>query len=527
MNPLPQPHPLPIARSLPAAMLAVSLPLFLLGCSEPEPSALPLAQTAESPSSTASAGGLDREIWEIHRIGGQRVGYGRTSVQTRTVDGRPTLRIEGDSQMDFTRAGQQVSLGVSFASLESPDGGLIEFETVLSQAGNTIQRTTGKVTGPSLLVEVEIQGKKSSERLSWSRDFGGLYATELSLLRAPLKPGQRRTIRSLIPGLNQLGTSDLVARDFEEVELLGGSRRLLRIDAVTTTADGQQLRAVLWTDESGDILRRFEEAMQMESLRADKDQALAKTDQARFDLVLGLSVPVDRRIEKPFETSEIHYRLVLDGRNPAEVFTPTAYQQITPAGDGAAEVTVFGASAGAKPPASPADPPTALERQPNNVIQSDDPKIQAIARSIEPDESDPWRIAAALEREASRRIRNVNYSQAFATAAEVIESGTGDCTEHAVLLAALARARGVPARVVIGLVYVEEAGQPAFGYHMWNELYLGDLWVPFDATRPRGGASAAYLRLGSSSLQGVSALSSFLPVAQVAGRLKITIEEVK
>ena len=73
------------------------------------------------------------------------------------------------------------------------------------------------------------------------------------------------------------------------------------------------------------------------------------------------------------------------------------------------------------------------------------------------------------------------------------ESREGDCTEHAVLLAALARACGIPARVAIGLVYVDQAG--GFGYHMWTEMYLSGHWIPLDATLGQGGIGAAHLKL--------------------------------
>ena len=41
--------------------------------------------------------------------------------------------------------------------------------------------------------------------------------------------------------------------------------------------------------------------------------------------------------------------------------------------------------------------------------------------------------------------------------------GSGDCTEHAVLLAAVVKARGLPARVCHGLVYVEQGGSAISG----------------------------------------------------------------
>ena len=43
----------------------------------------------------------------------------------------------------------------------------------------------------------------------------------LSLLQEPMKPGERRTFRELVPGANLVCTSELIGRDYEAVELLG------------------------------------------------------------------------------------------------------------------------------------------------------------------------------------------------------------------------------------------------------------------------------------------------------------------
>ncbi len=118
-------------------------------------------------------------------------------------------------------------------------------------------------------------------------------------------------------------------------------------------------------------------------------------------------------------------------------------------------------------------------------------------------------------------VSEKNFSHGFATAAEVAQSREGDCTEHAVLLAALARACGIPSRVAIGLVYVDRSG--GFGYHMWTEVYLDGQWIPLDGIMGTGGTSAAYLKLNDSSLDGASAYSSFLSVAQVLGQLKVSV----
>jgi hypothetical protein len=62
---------------------------------------------------------------------------------------------------------------------------------------------------------------------------------------------------------------------------------------------------------------------------------------------------------------------------------------------------------------------------------------------------------------------------------------------------------------------------------MWDELYIGDRWIPMDATLAQGGIGAAHIKLAHSNLKGASAYSSFLPVAQVLGRLKIKVLEAE
>ena len=72
---------------------------------------------------------------------------------------------------------------------------------------------------------------------------------------------------------------------------------------------------------------------------------------------------------------------------------------------------------------------------------------------------------------------------AFASAAETVRSLEGDCSEHAVLCAAMARAAGMPSRVVSGLVYLPPGGglggeRGVFGYHLWAEALVGpDAWL--------------------------------------------------
>ena len=169
--------------------------------------------------------------------------------------------------------------------------------------------------------------------------------------------------------------------------------------------------------------------------------------------------------------------------------------------------------------------PTDEDRTANNLVQCDDPRIVALARKAAGERTDPWEVAVALEKFAHDYITGRNYSKAFSTAVEVAESREGACTQHAVLLAALARARKIPTRVAVGLVYTEST--PGFAFHMWNEVWIANRWIPLDPTRGEGGIGAAYLKLADSSLAGEAAYSCFLPVSQVIGQIKIEILEAE
>jgi transglutaminase-like putative cysteine protease len=145
------------------------------------------------------------------------------------------------------------------------------------------------------------------------------------------------------------------------------------------------------------------------------------------------------------------------------------------------------------------------------LIQSDDARIQAQARQI-------IGRARAAERAADRLVQwvfqNVRAERATSapSALDVLATQRGDCNEHTVLFVALARAVGLPARPVIGLVYLNGT----FYYHAWPEVYLGD-WVAVDPTWGQFPADAAHIRVA------VGALSRQLELARLIGRLTLEV----
>jgi hypothetical protein len=100
-------------------------------------------------------------------------------------------------------------------------------------------------------------------------------------------------------------------------------------------------------------------------------------------------------------------------------------------------------------------------------------------------------------------------------AVTTLESRKGDCNEHAALFAALARACGIPTRVVAGVTF--HAG--AFYYHAWNEVCLDRRWLSLDTTSNQFPADLTHIKF----VQG--GLEEQMKIGALLGKLSIAIAE--
>jgi len=485
----------------------------------------PPAPTESSVRPSIPRGDLaDREVWEVVHLQGVKVGHAWTKSSHVQRDGQPVARIESRNHLVVERFGQPSEVEIRLRTDQTPEGKLLDFDSTMAM-GSAPMVVHGRVDGDKLLMETVSQGATRTSSIPWSADLSGFYAVEHSLASQPMRPGERRVIRMLAPTFHEIATVELTAKAFEPVKLLAGSHELLRIDNQLRFAGKPAIEGTMWVDRTGEVLKTQMAAMSQETYRVTKAEALDQTDLGRFDLGKESAVPVDRPLAHPHAARWIRYRVELKDGDPAGVLVVSASQKVASTGPNSAEVTVYALRPGVHPEGAPtvSDPPSSDDLRPNSVIQSDDPVIVAMAKELVGDKTEPWSKALALERGVHELVRKKNFSQAFATAAEVARSREGDCTEHAVLLAALARAVGLPSRVAIGLVYT--GSPPAFGYHMWTQVCLDDRWIPLDATLAEGGIGAGHLELAHANLADAAGYSSFLPVIQVIGRMKIAVVE--
>jgi transglutaminase-like putative cysteine protease len=132
-------------------------------------------------------------------------------------------------------------------------------------------------------------------------------------------------------------------------------------------------------------------------------------------------------------------------------------------------------------------------------IEANAPQIQALARELAQETSDPRVLAIKIAQKTAALIKYDAYSPTRNQGAlAALQSGTGVCEEYACLFTAIARATGLPARVLHGFARDRDSARAAWNgvaganvalapyRHAWAEVYLPGLgWITVDPTYNR------------------------------------------
>jgi transglutaminase-like putative cysteine protease len=238
------------------------------------------------------------------------------------------------------------------------------------------------------------------------------------------------------------------------------------------------------------------------------------------DVVRQLLVASPYRISGVAREGTIRYRI---RAQPASWAWPeTAEQHVVRDGDDLVELTVCRTCGDEAAPSSDA---LHVAQAPGAWVESSDPRIMAFARGVRGGsvESRMRRLVIAVQQQLSGPVD----FDAYRTARQAYDERGGDCTEFALLLAAAARADGIPTRVVAGLAYASRfAGRPhAFVPHMWVQAWDGRRWTSYDAGLGAFDSGHIALALGDgspASLQGALDVIRGLRIENAEGVLAST-----
>jgi hypothetical protein len=284
------------------------------------------------------------------------------------------------------------------------------------------------------------------------------------------------------------------------VDLLGWEKvrvadEVIRAFHVKTVFKGLEIHG--WVDEGGSVVKELSPL----GLTIQKE-GKGKQETDFFDARLFSSIETTGRIEDPRHTGFLKVRI--DAKDALKKVIGRYYDL---EGD-LLEITAT------KPGTMNLDPARYLS--PSAFINSDDNQINAAARSMVKDQRTPREEARAIEEWVYKNVKKVP-TFSLPTAKDVFVKRVGDCNEHAVLFAALARAAGIPCVIASGMVYASDG----FYYHAWNLVNAEGVWVPVDSTFGQFPADATHIVLT------VGDISDAIDIMQFLTNIRIQVVEAR
>lgn len=466
-----------------------------------------------------------RDNWYAAYMNGQKVGHSHEkTVELEVAEG---TRYETNMQQEVSlRRGQQRLRIVTEARIvEDEDGRLVEFEQTQKQ-GPTAQTTRGRVEGGELVLSVGAAGSERRMRLPAPEGLcpHGLHKLQQ---RKGHRPGTSYSVRVFSPEFaGQTVTARVEIGGREAVNVFDVSKELQRVETTLSVLPGMVVTE--WVDDTGTaVLARMPLApgVEVEVRLTTREVAMAPADQVD---VMSLAVISPRGVvERPRRTDRARLRLTAgEGQEELPEVPTGPYQEVEEGANGLV-LTITRApvpSRGGYSMPYEEDDLAPLLRA-NRWLEADEPSIRQMAREAVGEEDDPARAAGLIEAYVAEHIEQKDLSLGMATAAEAARQRTGDCTEHAMLAAALARAVGIPSRVVTGVAYVRTATQGGvFAYHSWAELFMGE-WLPVDPAL--GGHDATHIAFTRTDLNSPGSLSDMTSFIPFVGRIDIEILDVQ
>ncbi|HEU4670596.1 MAG TPA: transglutaminase-like domain-containing protein [Dyella sp.] len=443
--------------------------------------------------------------WMTVLIDGRKIGslrvdrdYGEASITTTQ-----TLSIE------LLRAGKPLRLKSVTSTSEGIDGEPLGFSatSALSSVDNMV--TAKRVAPRTFEVGTSVGGQLHTSRITLPPGTLMFDGQRRAMRAAEGDKGSTYQLHQFDPVSQQIMLVDMEVIGPETVSLPDGSRTLSHQRQRLRLPNGDQV-VDLWLDDQG-IAQKGE--LQLFGQRLDMlacDKACALAPEQSVDMFRTATVEAPRPLTINLRAVPLTYRIRLD-KAALGLLIQTDEQDIRPIDEHEVFLDVHRAKAGKERGPEPRD--TAA----NSWVQSDAPAIREQAAKLVGHIHDPRDKMRRLRMFVSSYVTEHGLDVGYASALEVLKNRRGDCTEFAVLLAALARAQGIPTRVVTGMVYADRyAGTlRVFVPHAWVQSWVDGRWESYDAALRQFDSTHIALTTGDGDP------SRYFSATQLFGEMKI------
>jgi len=499
----------------PAALAAALISLLFL-------SAPKLDRQQPNLSAPANHG----ERWYIIKIAEAPAGYLHEISQRRpeglSSNREETWRTDSELHLVLNRMGSRVEIRFSSSTEESVDGWLRRTSYEM-QASSQAIKSEAFVGEGAIVLKSEAGGQAYTSRLPYKGQLLGPEGIRRFSAAGLKKPGDRVILQTFVAEASAVSHLIRTMLGTERLTISGGELETLKIEE---SLEGMPVKRTLWLDKEGYPIKQEEPGPfgTMTVWSADQAVALAAVSGAGLPREMSASSIVRTNIRLPRAYPIERLRLRLIHKNPdlgwPDFSAPNQMTLDQSDSELVLEIRRLRPPAGLGFPAAI----SAENREylaPNAYIQSDDPEIREWAANLIKGEKDLFSAALTLRRWVTEEM-SLDLGIVFAPSSEILRHRRGTCLGYATLLAALARAAGIPSRVVMGYVYA----MGMFGGHAWTEVLAGKEWIPLDAAIVNEGtADAARFYLIATSLADGPGELSFGAGQQVFGQIEIRILE--
>jgi hypothetical protein len=465
------------------------------------------------------------ETWMGVYMQGVKIGYSHSKEFNLVKDGKTFQKTIQESWMRVSRlGGNPVEISTTQDSLYDAEKNPVEttIRTKLSQNETVIK---AEVKPDRIVFYV---GDKITKELPYSEKFDFGVPLAKIIETDGLSAGMEYTFKILEPLTQSLISISFEVLEEESVLILGEHISLWHVRTKMTEIFPIVMDE--WVDGKGEVWKSVSDAgfLHTTSIRMPKEKALEMSDQ---NLDIAFSVLIESNVEFAFpqEVQKVTYKV---SGIPVEKiknlpFDDASQTLLDLKEDHAIIQTRSLVFTEEKAILFPVKDEKFAEYLTSTVFcQSDDVEVEKTAKNIVGDERNSWAASKKIAEWVSREMEP-NYDVGFASAKEILENREGDCSEHTVLMVALCRSVGIPARAAVGVMY----GQGIFAYHMWPEVYVGE-WVGLDAkwlaVDKQSGeyyTDATHIKLGDSALDEGIFQEMGQAMSEVIGKLKLEVLE--
>jgi hypothetical protein len=458
---------------------------------------IPSAGGAIEPSRIAA---VEADDWFAVRIRGAFAGFGRSRQWRR--DNHWTLK--DDLHISLNIQGFVKPIRIVCESDVDDDFRLLAFSLKVS-SGIVSFEQKGRMEGRDLVITGLSSSKGAERRLKLHESPMISRSLGLPIPLTGLRVGEEFQAPVFDPLDGRKWDAEL--RVLEQAALdIGGKS----VEAWLVRAAFRSVDLAVWVDGEGRLLKGSL-PMGITVVRSTKEEVsrlvLGKGDLP--DMAALSAVPVEGEIPHPRTLSFL--RIKMQGVEEKFIASDNFRQTRSEGG----VVTISEPplpEAGYTAPYSGKEQAEFLES--SRFIRSDAPEIIEKAKEIIGPETNPVKAAHKINTWVSENLKKTP-TPSIPDAVVVLRTREGDCNEHSVLSAALARAVGIPAQTVMGLVYLDEA----FYYHAWVVYWAGGRWFTGDPLMNQMPVDASHVALIYGDVD------KSLNVIRFVGRLTVEVLE--